>query len=222
MPIIQTIVSYFTTFAGGIGNALQWLMALASNSWFIIAAVVGFLVLRWALRTAGGLLKMGPKVAAKVAFWGALIVAVLLILVPIGIRLVPQYGNSLFGALRDSMDSITPVPPPGIGVPQSTQAAPGPIIPTITPAPTTTGQSLAAPSTGLTGNYTVSMTDGATARTPTGGICTDTDPLANPNSIPYGTSVTITQTWPSHNIAGNRGLTTTGVCVHLSALTKAP
>ncbi|MEI8232682.1 MAG: hypothetical protein WCG44_02965 [bacterium] len=220
---IQTLINGFTTFLGGVAPFMQWLVYLCAGLPVILLGLAAYF---WIIRPAkedaiaqmtafgNGWLKM------KFFITMATILGIVGILVIIWVA--PRLGNVALVVAANGMN-FTPAAPPINGTAQPLFELPSLVAPTTpipqdsqTPQPTTTLG--ATPSSGGT-TYKVTDSTGADTRTPQNGVCGDNDPKTG-SSIPFGTVVTIRGTWPSQNIPGFRGLTDTGMCVHLSALTQ--
>jgi len=218
--MLETVVNGFHTFLGGLAPIVQWLVFLCAGFPMILLGLAGW---KFLIKPAW------DKALAQMAFgkdwfWMLLriifVMCIFLVLFFAAIWLAPRLGNAALVVASDGLN-FTPAAPPLSG---TSQPLINLDIPTF--APTTipgSGQPLLpTPTAGASSNgntYKVTDSSGATTRDPgANNVCDDND--AQLGSLPFGTVVTITGTWPSSNIPGLRGLTSTGVCVHLSALTK--
>lgn len=218
--MLKTFVDGFHTFLGGLAPIVQWLVFLCAGLPMVLLGLAGW---KFLIKPAW------DKALAQMAFgkdwfWMLLrilfVMGIFIILFFAAIWFAPRLGNAALVVASDGLN-FTPAAPPLSGsnqqplfnleIPTSAPTA----IPGTTPIPLPTQNSNSSGKT-----YKVTDSTGATTRTPTGGVCTDNDPKIPNGDIPFGTIVTIVQTWPSSNISGLRGLTSTGVCVHLSALTQ--
>ncbi len=222
--MLKTFVDGFHTFLGGLAPIVQWLVFLCAGLPMVLLGLAGW---KFLIKPAW------DKAIAQMAFgpqWFAMllrtlfVMCIFIVLFIAGIWVAPRLGNAALVVASDGLN-FTPAAPPISG---NQQPLFNLNVPTLAPTkiPSDGGQPLlTTPTSGTSssgGGNTYKVTDstGATTRTPTGGVCTDNDPKIPNGDIPFGTIVIIVQTWPSSNIPGLRGLTSTGVCVHLSALTQ--
>lgn len=217
--MLKTFVDGFHTFLGGLAPIVQWLVFLCAGLPMVLLGLAGW---KFLIKPAW------DKALAQMAFgkdwfWMLLrilfVMAIFIVLFFAAIWFAPRLGNAALVVASDGLN-FTPAAPPLSG---TSQPLINLNIPTFAPTSIPGGQQpLPTPTTGASSNgttYKVTDSTGATTRSPgADNKCDDNDTTLG--SIPFGTVVTITQWWPSSNIPGQRGLTTTGVCVHSSALTQ--
>lgn len=229
MLMLQTAINGLHTFLGSLAPIIQWVVYFCAGLPMVLLGIAGWkFLIKPAWNQSVAMLTAFGKDIWKMMFRIIIVTVVFVLLFFSAIWLSPRLGN---GALVVAADGLrfTPASPPLAG--STTQPlldlnsllTPQPTLPGTTPIPgsTPTSGAALAPS-GPTGSFTVTDPTGATVRSPgADNICADND-QENGETIATGTTVTILSSWPSTNIPGFRGLTSTGQCVHLSAFTASP
>lgn len=217
------VPQFLTQILNDLGVFGGWLLWLLSNPGWVFMAIIGWIAINWAW-------KEGKSWAAIPKWYFALALSILLALIMffgLGLffRLAPQAGEYLLHQIRAGGQEATLPEAPNVGEKEQPLFATGDQQPQPTSQSQTFTQQQPTPgSSTSTGGvvYVVSDPTGATMRYPgSDNVCQDDDATMG-QSIPFGTEVTIVGTWSSahtENGISQRGLTSTGSCVHLGALT---
>lgn len=219
--VVQTLVRGFESFLGGLAPVIQWVVYACASVPLVILAVLGWkFILKPAWNNALAQLAFGKGEWFWMLLRRLALTVIFVFLIFAAIWLAPRLGNGALVVAADGMAFTLAAPPLAGATHQPLFTLPN----FQTPGPTAAAQPsvpspTAQPGDANNGTYKVTLQDGAITRSPgANNACDDSD--AQLGNLPFGTVVTIVGTWPSSNIPGLRGLTSTGVCVHLSALTK--